>query len=89
VESLADDFSSLQKVINRRRNSTLPALRGSLKKEQMGPEQLVQQSTGQSSSSDENPHVTKYSNCGAACIRAVNSYYKEDFDIVRYPLLDL
>lgn len=91
VEDLAHDFVAMRRVINRRRRASLPSLRGELKKEQLGPKQ---QTSSESRSAGESPseqdaHVAKYVACGAGCVQGVNQYYRRDFEVVKYPVLDV
>jgi hypothetical protein len=92
VEELTTDFAELQQIINNRRISTLPPLAGELNNEQVGPVKLAKADPAAADKTNDDlndsPHAIKYSECGRYCVQNITAYYKEDFELLKYPVLE-
>eukprot|EP00892_Ulva_mutabilis_P004467 jgi/Ulvmu1/2392/UM131_0003.1 len=98
VSSLDVDFALTLGAINSKRPDGLPPLNTTLGWKQKGP---LAQASGKSvadSDTDEpavepevkhSRHLKKYVDCGARCFGLIHEYYRQDFELLHYPVGDV
>ena len=84
LQSIDEDIKPAIDAINKNRSPGTPALTPTIGWEQLGP--LAQKIEKSARVTTQSRHTTKFASCGASCVRNVNTYYKKDFELLKYPL---
>jgi hypothetical protein len=87
VKSLSEDFSALLRYINARKDPSLPPRANNVGWEQKGPVAKENATPGQLSvDTHQSRHLEKFLQCGTRCLALVQEYYRQDFELLQYPM---